>query len=117
MAWTPLLLTASIVPKWMYQAATQISRSVHDEHYDCWPRFGKKCLPSAWRRYAREREDSQTTEAVTGFCIFRSTASVSDWHGGLRRSPFLGSQAHRARPHCKTDGTSICEALREDQQE
>ena len=36
MAWTPLLLTASVVPEWKCEATTQTSRSVHDEHYDGW---------------------------------------------------------------------------------
>jgi hypothetical protein len=33
MAWTPLLLTASVVPEWKCQATTSSSRSVHNEHY------------------------------------------------------------------------------------
>jgi hypothetical protein len=32
---------------------SKISRSVQDEHYDCWPRFGKTGLPGPWRRRAR----------------------------------------------------------------
>ena len=41
MAWTSLLYTASVVPKWKCQATTLTSRSVHDEHYPGWDRFGK----------------------------------------------------------------------------
>lgn len=48
MAWTPLLCAASYVPEWQCRATTQLSRSVHDEHYDYRCRFGKECLSSSW---------------------------------------------------------------------
>ena len=49
MAWTPLLGTASYVPKWKC-CGNHLNREGHpDEHYDGGGRFGKDSLPGARR--------------------------------------------------------------------
>src|ERR1700689_2485878 len=49
MAWTPLLGTASYVPKWKCYG-NHLNREGHpDEHYDGGGRFGKDSLPGARR--------------------------------------------------------------------
>jgi hypothetical protein len=50
MGWTPPSCNGIKVPKWKWVQSTKKERSVRNEDYDNWDRFGKEPVSSAWRR-------------------------------------------------------------------
>jgi len=50
MGWTPPSCNGIKVPKWKWDQSTDRERSVRDEDYDSWDRFGKKRVSGAWSR-------------------------------------------------------------------
>jgi len=59
MGWTPPSCNGIKVPKWKWVQSTEKERSVRDEDYDNWDRFGKKRLSGAVCEALREDEQER----------------------------------------------------------
>src|SRR3989304_6768554 len=92
-------------------------RSVRDEDYDNWDRFGKKRVSGAWRRRAWQGGVAQAAQAQGRGEVLRESRALPDRHGSLREGALLGQEALGVRPHGAPDGPAICEAVCEDEQE
>jgi len=60
---------------------------------------------------------SKTLKRADVMSFFAKLLPCLNRDRGLRKCALLGAQTHRARPHGKTDGATVRQAIRKDEQE
>src|SRR3989304_6138603 len=86
-------------------------RSVRDEDYDNWDRFGKKPVSGTWSRCAGQGGYAQATQAQGRGEVLCEYRALSDRHGSVWQRSLLGEEAHGIGPHGAPDSPAVCEAL------